>query len=736
MAFVGHSHHGKTSLLEWMLYDDHVLNKPPSAIHGHVLDSDAAEAARAHSVFSHFCKCVHATHYLLAMTDTPWGDFPADAVASLEGADASVLVISAADSVQAGTMSAWQHVCDLNVPTLLALTKLDRPFLDLEQVLEEIQDSLGVEPLPLQVLQGQGEEEWKVHSLLVLNEEGSLVKNAAVAANVQDMFHTAWTKLEEAVAMTNDDLLVEYLEEGTIRESDVIKGLKSAVLQRKVVPLVYTSAEQNKGVTELMDVMVGVLPSPIDIRDEAIRQACEQEAAKCDVKQPGVEAGFCARVLHTTMTAFGSLSILRVISNDLQKEGDKFASLPQEVVNLRTEEKFKLPSVSTSFTLSGKDKISLQDGVSIVPGDVIAIPKLPETVRANDILSVPQAVEDERSEILWETEAGVFTSLSRPVEDVALMTSATITLSSGSSSSTGTDIDKKHPKHKKGGGAQNDDRLLTALRSLAREDLALRVETDPMSGKLLVHAMSVEHLQLLAFRLEDRYDLHVEFGRPPVPYRETLVKAVKNVEGKHKKQSGGSGQFGVCVIDMEPLEEGVGIEFVSKIKGGVISKPFIASVEKGVREQLQAGGPLGGFPVTDVRVTLVDGKMHSVDSKDVAFQSAGKQAVKAALERGKSRLLQPMELVTFFMDPKWQGDVNTIVSRQDGYVMSSAPASENGAMLEMQAVLPTACLGEVADSLRAASGGEAQFTSEFSHYQPVQDDLVSTIIEGGGEESE
>jgi len=191
-----------------MLYDDHVLNKPPSAIHGHVLDSDAAEAARAHSVFSHYCKCVHATHYLLAMTDTPWGDFPADAVASLEGADASVLVISAADSVQAGTMSAWQHVCDLNVPTLLALTKLDRPFLDLEQVLEEIQDSLGVEPLPLQVLQGQGEEEWKVHSLLVLNEEGSLVKNAAVAANVQDTFHTAWTKLEEAVAMTNDDLLV------------------------------------------------------------------------------------------------------------------------------------------------------------------------------------------------------------------------------------------------------------------------------------------------------------------------------------------------------------------------------------------------------------------------------------------------------------------------------------------------------------------------------------------------
>ena len=238
--------------------------------------------------------------------------------------------------------------------------------------------------------------------------------------------------------------------------------------------------------------------------------------------------------------------------------------------------------------------------------------------------------------------------------------------------------------------------------------------------------MSQDHLHLLGIRLKDRFDLDVSFGRPPVQYRETLKKAVKNVEGRHKKQSGGSGQFGVCVIDMEPLEEGSGIEFESKIKGGVISKPFISSVEKGVREQLKVGGPLG-FPVVDVKVTLVDGKMHSVDSKDIAFQSAGKLAVKEALARGKTKLLQPMEDVTFTVNEAMQGEVSAIIARNEGYVTNTGPSSD-GVSLEIRSILPSAVIGDVSDVLRAASAGEAQFVSKFSHYQPVSDDLAASIV--------
>lgn len=190
-------------------------------------------------------------------------------------------------------------------------------------------------------------------------------------------------------------------------------------------------------------------------------------------------------------------------------------------------------------------------------------------------------------------------------------------------------------------------------------------------------------------------------------------------------------RFGVCFIDMEPLEEGSGVEFDSQIKGGAISKPFISSVEKGVREQLQNGGPLGGFPVTDVKVTLVDGKMHSVDSKDIAFQSAGKQAVKAALERGRTRLLQPMELVTFVIDENLQGDISSIVSRHDGYVASTNPS---GTEVEVETILPTAAIEDVSTALRAASAGSGSFTSVFSHYQLVPDNEVKDIVSGSTNE--
>ncbi|CAB9497901.1 factor G [Seminavis robusta] len=718
VGIVGHSHHGKSTLMEWMLYDENVLTKTPTRAHSS-LDADPAEAQRGSSVFSHYGKCPHNGH-VLALTDTPWGDFPADAQASVDGTDAAVLVVSAADSVQSGTLSAWQHCASHHIPAMVALTKLDRPFLQLSRVLQDMEDAFGIKPLPLQVLSGEPDDYSVLPLFQLQDDSGDLIQNAQVANNEE--LQLAWTVLEEAVAMTDDDLLVDYLEDGELTTGQVVRGLQKAVLQHKILPLVYTSAESDTGVRELMDIVVGVLPSPLDTRDEAIRMACEQEAAKCDLK-PGIEAGFCARVLHTTINSFGSLSVLRVISNSVHDTNDAFASLPHEVVNLRNEETIKMPSVATSFSLSGKDRVSLQDGMAIVPGDVIAVPKLPESVHTNDILSIPEAQDDELSEILLETQANVLTPLSRPVEQVALMTAATVTFASGDTSSS------KQSKKKKGGNKNNnnDEKLVNALRSLAREDLALRLEQDAASGKLMVHCMSAEHLQLLALRLEDRYDLHVEFGQPPVAYRETLVKRVVKVEGKHKKQSGGSGQFGVCFIDMEPLEEGAGIEFESRIKGGVISKTFIASVEKGVREQLQAGGPLGGFPVTDVKVTLVDGKMHSVDSKDIAFQSAGKQAVKAALERGKTRLLQPMEKVTFSIDTSLQGDVNSIVSRFDGYVLSSTPG-EVGSELEMEAILCSASIGQVSDSLRAASAGEGSFTSEFSHYQPVQDDLVKGIV--------
>lgn len=709
VALIGHSHSGKTALAEWMLFDEHILTKRPSS-GSSALDFDPVESSRHSSVFSHFARVPHRGH-LLELSDTPWGDFPSDANAALDGADSAVLVVSAADGVQSGTVSAYQHCAGAGIKTLAALSKMDRPFADVDEVLLDIEASLGVKPVPIQGSMGQGEDFEGVIPLFTLGEDGNLIRNEEPADGLED----AWTELEEAVAMTDDDLLVEYLEYSKLEPDQVFAGLRSAVRRGKILPLVYTSAEQDLGVGELMDAIVAVLPNPVEMREEALSAACEADEARCGL-EPGVESGFAARVLHTTVDSFGSLSVLRVISNGF--DGDGYQSFPGEVVNLRTGDKVKMPSSTASFGLCGKERLPLSsDGEHVVPGDIIAVPKLPDTVRTNDILTIPAAMRDEEAEISVESATDVLTPLSRHAEEVPLMASATVSLA-----------DSEGGKKGKGGkGGAGDDKLMTALSAIAREDLAVHVEHDSASGKLLLRCMSGDHLLLLAARLKERYDIDVELGRPPVQYRETLLKPIKGAEGRHKKQSGGSGQFGVCYIDMEPLEEGEGIDFVSKIKGGVISKPFISSVEKGVREQLAAGGPLAGYPVTDVRITLVDGKMHSVDSKDIAFQSAGKLAVKAALEMGKTKLLQPMETVTFVVDESLQGEVNAIVARQEGYVTSTNPSSD-GNHLEVEAILPTAAIADVSDVLRAKSAGEGQFTSEFSHYQTVPEASVDDVV--------
>lgn len=701
VALVGHSHSGKSALAEWMLFDEKILTKRPQAGES-VLDFDPAESVRHSSVFSHFLRVEHAGH-LLEITDTPWGDFQSDANAATNGCDSAVIVASAVDGVQAGTISAFKFCQENGIKCILTLSKMDRPFLK-DNLLSEFESSLGTKPVPLQVALKDGDVFKGVQPLFTLSA-------GEVERNNIDGTEEAWMELEEAVAMTDDDLLMEYLDDGSLASEKVINGLRNAIRQNKLLPLVYTSAEQNIGVMELMDTISGFLPNPVEIREDALQAACESDQGKCSMAlKPGIEAGFAARVIHTTVDSFGSLSILRIISNSC--EGGKFDYVPHNVVNLRNGDSFKVGL--TVFTLQGKERVALPNGAQVLPGNIIAVPKLPDSVQTNDILTAPEAVSEEESEIVIEEAINVLTPLSRQPRAVPLMYSALVSLPESGG--------KKGGKGK--GVNSGDDKLISALAAISREDTAVILEQH--EGVLLLHCMSSDHAQLVASRVKDRYGIEFELGMPPIRYKETIVRPIGKVEGRHKKQSGGSGQFGVCVIDMEPLEEGSGVEFESRIKGGVISKPFIASVEKGVREQLQNGGPLAGYPVTDVRVILTDGKMHSVDSNDFAFTSAGKLAIKNALSKGGTRLLQPVERVKFTINEELQGEINSIVSRNDGYVTGTAGLD----MVEIDAYLPSASIPSVSDSLRAKTGGSGEFTSEFSHYQAIVDDhTVKTVVE-------
>ena len=701
LAIVGHSHSGKTSLTEWMLYDEKILTKQPLAGQS-LLDSDPAESSRHSSVFSHFVRVPHNDH-LLEIADTPWHDFQSDAVSALDGSDAAVIVASACDGVKPGTISSFHECQNKKIKSILCLSKMDRDFIDVDTFMEECETKLGVKPVPIQVrVSGDGGEFMGVKPLFVLQSNGDVVKSDD--PGIQE----TWMQLEEAVAMTDDDLLMEYLDDGALASDKVLAGLKAAIRKQIILPLVYTTSEKNIGVLELMDTIVAFLPDPVEAREDALQAACTSEEGKCGMK-PGIEAGFAARVIHTTVDSFGSLSILRVISNDCDEGG--FHSIPHNVINMRTGEELKIGL--TAFTLQGKERLPFSNGAKLLPGNVIAIPKL-DSLQTNDILTVKDALTEEAAEIKIEEETHVLTPLSRRAAELPLMYTALVSL---------MESGKKAGKSKSNSGSE---KLISALNAISREDLAVKVES--VKGSLLLHCMSGDHANLIAERVKDRYGIDIELSAKPVQYKETISKSVTNIEGRHKKQSGGSGQFGVCVISVEPLEEGSGVEFVSQIKGGVISKPFIASVEKGVREQLEFGGPLAGYPVTDIRVVLTDGKMHSVDSNDFAFTAAGKLSVKAALSKAGTRLLQPMEQVHFQVSENLVGEITSIVSRNDGYVMGSE--SKGLGSIEIEAVLPSASIPEVSDALRSKTAGSGTFVNSFANYQAVMDEqTIKKIVE-------
>ena len=354
-------------------------------------------------------------------------------------------------------------------------------------------------------------------SLFTFDAQGKITKNQV------DGIDEAWLELEEAVAMTDDALLTEYLDSSSLTPEQVFQGLQNGIKEHTLLPLVYTSAEKNIGVTELMDTIAAFLPDPVKAREDALKAACESEQGKCGL-QAGVEAGFAARVIHTTVDSFGSLSILRVISNGCGKDG-KFDFLPNSVVNLRTRDTIKIGM--NAFLLQGKDRVPMQSGSQVLPGNVIAVPKLPESVQTNDILTIPEAVSEEESEIIIEESTHVLTPLSRATKEVALMFSASIHLPDGN-------------KNKKGKGKVNtgDEKLIAALEAISREDLAVQFEHS--AGNLLIHCMSSDHANLVAARVKDRYGIEIELDVPPVQYKETIRKPVTNVEGRHKKQSGGS----------------------------------------------------------------------------------------------------------------------------------------------------------------------------------------------------
>jgi elongation factor G len=670
VVLLGHGHCGKTSLAEAMLFVNGATSRLGNTVDGtSTLDFEPEEQKRGGSIASSVAWIEHDGHKINVI-DTP-GDqnFVYDALNAMRGADAAVIVVSAPDGVEVGTERLFHAAGQLGLPRVLFINKMDRDRANVDACLHEIEEVLGVTPIALQLPLGAEASFKGVISMLqkkafVYKHDGTgAYDKVEIPAAEADRVQHATEALVDAVASTDDALLEKYLETFELSDDEVRTGLHNALKAGRIVPVLFGSATQLVGATSLLDLITWAFPSPLERAAVALADGSSLE--------PSVDGPFAAQVIHTLVDEFsGKLSLVRILRG----------TVPSDPV-VQNPHSGETERLGTFFAVRGKERETVSEAVT---GDLLGVAKLKST-HTGDTLAAPSApVEVER------------------IEYPTPMMSYTIT-----------------PKSK--GDA---DRIKTALERLLEEDPTLTVSTDELSSALVLNGMGQAHLEMAIERMARKYKVQVETALPPVPYRETIKKGVQNVEGKHKKQTGGAGQFGVAFMNIVPLERGGGFQFVDLIKGGAIPNQYVPSVEKGIRERMKSGF-LAGYPIVDIKVEVIDGKYHPVDSKDVAFQMAGSKGLRAAFEQGGTVLLEPIMEMDIVVPTEVMGDVMGDMTGRRGRVMGMDPRGKNTVI---KAVVPLAEVQRYAPDLKGMTGGKGSFTMKLQSYEQVPAHAVDKIV--------
>ncbi|MDR7392879.1 MAG: elongation factor G, partial [Armatimonadota bacterium] len=543
----------------------------------------------------------------------------------------------------------------------------DRENAQFARAVESLQARFGAHVVPLQVPLGSETALRGVVDLVGMRAftyEGGRAREAELPEDGRDEALSWREKLLERAAESDDALLEKYLEQGELSEDELRGGLRAGVASGRVVPVVCAVATSGLGAQSVLDLVVDLVPSPADRPAEV---SVDGQTLRPDPSGP-----LAALVFKTMADPYvGRLSYFRVYSGTLRSDS--------QVYNANKE---RAERVGQLYLLRGKQQIP----VSEVPaGDLGAVAKLSETQTNDTLCSKDHPVR------------------LRPVEFPRPAISMTV-----------------EPKSK-----QDEDKLGQALARLAEEDPTLHVEHDPESKKTILSGLGESHLEIVADRLRRKFHVEVQLGQPHVPYRETVRKKA-TAEGRYVKQTGGRGQYGVCTIEIEPLPRGTGYEFVDRIFGGAIPQQFRPSVDKGVRKAMEEG-VLAGYPVVDVRVTLVDGKTHPVDSSDIAFQIAGSLAFKKAAEQAGVVLLEPIMNVSVTVPDDLVGDVIGDLNGKRGRIQGMEPNGDGTTTVRAQ--VPMAEMLRYASDLRSITGGRGFFEMSFSHYEEVPSHIAQKVVE-------
>jgi elongation factor G len=670
VAVLGHRGTGKTSLVEAMLFAAGATTRMGSVAEGStVADFDDDEKRRGMSIAASLC---HLTWdgVKVNLLDTPGEpSFQADALSALRAADSALVVVNATAGVEVQTERMWARCAEIGLPRAVVVNMLDRDRASFATSLAALQE-LDAGCVAMQIPMGEAGDFTGVINLVSMTATTYVESPTGTTGPVPEEFaaqaQEARERLIDKVAEADDALIEKYLEGEEITTEELIGALTQGIIERRLFPvLAAAGGKGGAGADRVLDLIVEGLPSPAAVGAWAATDPRTGEPRELSLAENGPAVAYVFKTLADQFS--GKINLLRVFSGVLPSDS--------QVVDGRSGNKER---VGHLFTLQGKEHVPVTE---LGPGDIGAVAKLKD-VTTGDVLSTG--------------DAGMAFPPVRYPE--AVMNFAVAARSQG-----------------------DEDKVVSSLRRLAEEDPSLDVHRED-TGDLIVGGLSQMHVEVAVDRMRRRFGVEVDLKPPKVPYRETITSQAE-AEGKHKKQTGGRGQYGDCWLRVEPLSRGEGFEFVDKIVGGAIPRPFIPAVEKGVAEALSMG-PLGGYPVVDVRVTLYDGKFHPVDSSEMAFKIAGSLGMKAAMEKAHPTLLEPVMSVEVTVPEEQVGDIMGDLNSRRGRPLGMEARGHNQIV---RAEVPMAEMLTYAVDLRAMTGGRGDYHMEFLRYDAVPSHLASKV---------
>jgi elongation factor G len=671
---MAHIDAGKTTTTERILFYTGRVHKMGEVHDGAAtMDWMVQEQERGITITSAATSCQWRDH-CINIIDTPGHvDFTVEVERSLRVLDGAVAIFCSVGGVEPQSETVWRQADKYGVPRIAYINKMDRVGADFFRSMSMIRERLGANPVAIQLPIGAEDSFAGVvdlirnKAIIYVDDLGTRSKETAIPEEMRELVAEYREKLLEAVAESDEELMIKYLEGEELTEEEIKRGIRKATLAVKMIPVLCGSSFKNKGVQPLLDAIVDFLPAPTDI--PAIR-GLNPETGVEDKRVARDDEPFSALAFKIMADPYvGKLTFFRVYSGKVTSGSYVYNST-----------KNRRERIGRILRMHANHREEIDEAYA---GDIVAAVGLKETTTGDTLC-------DEKHPIVLESM-----DFPEPVISVAI-----------------------EPKTK-----ADQDKMGAALSKLAEEDPTFRMHTDPETGQTIISGMGELHLEIIVDRLMREFKVEANVGRPQVAYKETIREKVK-AEGKFIRQTGGRGQYGHVVLEIEPLERGAGYEFVSKIVGGVVPKEYIPAIDAGVKEAME-NGALAGYPVVDVRVTLVDGSYHEVDSSEMAFKIAGSIAFKNGAQKAKPVLLEPVMKVEVVVMEEYMGDVIGDLNARRGRIEEM---ERRGNAQVIHAYVPLAEMFGYATDLRSRTQGRGTYTMQFSHYEEVPPSMAEAII--------